>query len=78
MYHTHTPTEVIDLLREVYASDRFEFDSNVCTYLSGDSLKQLRQGIILKITGEKRPLTKCGMFAVSDVLKAYYEQYSLF
>lgn len=28
--------------------------------------------------GEKRPVSKCGMYAVADVLKYSFQQYNLF
>ena len=69
---------VIDQIRQVYASDRFYFDCHIAQRLSGDHNKELRRDIVREITGETRPLSKCGMYAVSDVLKAHFEQLSLF
>lgn len=74
----HNAQQVIETLRSEYSSNRFQFDFNVSMYIAGDSNKTLRQEIIKLVTGEKRPLTKCGMHAVSDLLKAKFEQHTLF
>jgi hypothetical protein len=71
---------LIETLRRQYTADRFTFDLSIAMYISGDSNKRLRQEIMQILTGEQKPraLSKCGMYAVSDMLKAHYEQMKLF
>lgn len=69
---------VINHLKEVYTGDKFNFDFQVSMLIAGDSNKSLRQDIVLKITGEKKPLSKCGMYAVADILRANFDQLALF
>lgn len=71
-------TNMIDLLRKTFIGDRFYLDREVAQRLSGDHNKEFRREIIREITGETRPLSKCGMYAVADVLKAHFEQLTLF
>ncbi len=73
-----TASEVINQLRTVYSSNRFEFEMNCATYLAGDHRKQLRQDIVLQLTGEKIPVSKCGLHRVSDALKNSFDQITLF
>lgn len=69
---------VINNLKELYHTDRFHFDFNMSINIAGPSKKTLRQNIVFIITGQKAPHSKCGMYAVCDILKAHYEQHSLF
>jgi hypothetical protein len=71
-------TELINRLKSVYDGDRFHFDFQISQYISGDHNKELRQEIIYLSTGERRPLTKCGMYATSDALKNKFDQPELF
>lgn len=71
-------TNTINKLKEVYTGDNTSFDFFVSQWVSGDSNKPLRQEIIKQITGEKKPVSKCGMYAVADVLKYSFQQYNLF
>lgn len=80
----HTPTftakQLIEQLRPQYNADRYKFDMQISMYLSGDSKKRLRQEIVQELKGElkPRPVKDCGLYAVADLLKAYYEQLKLF
>jgi hypothetical protein len=73
-----TTQQAIELLRQQYVQDKFHFDFRVSMLIAGDSKKKLRQDIIKELTGEVRPLTKCGMYAAADILKASFEQFKLF
>lgn len=77
---TFTAKELITQLRDQYNSDRYQFDMNISMYLSGDSKKRLRQETVQELTGELKPppISKCGLFAVTNLLKAHYEQFKLF
>lgn len=70
----------IDKLRDRYSANKFEFDFNVCQFIAGDQNKTLRREIVQILTGElkPRPISKCGMYNVSDLLKANFEQLQLF
>jgi hypothetical protein len=70
--------DAIQHLRQFYTVDRFNFDLNVSMVIAGDSKKKLRQAIVKELTGEDKPLRECSMYAVSDLLKASYEQLQLF
>ena len=69
--------KLIDQLREVYTGNRFHFDFEVAMRISGDRNKELRREIVQELTGETRPLSKCGMYAVSDLLKNNFDQLKL-
>lgn len=69
--------QVIERLRAVYQGDRFQFDLHVSQFIAGDHNKELRREIVLQVTGETRPLSKCGMYAVADVLKNSFDQLTL-
>jgi len=71
-------TNMINELKEAFINDRFYFDSLVAQRVSGDYNKALRQEIIRQVTRERKPLSKCGMYAVADVLTASFTQYQLF
>ena len=71
-------TNTINRLKEVYTGDNSSFDFFVSQWVTGDTNKALRQEIVRQITGEKKPASKCGMYAVADVLKYSFQQYSLF
>ncbi len=73
----NTPEQVINLLREVYTSNKLGFDMQVVNLISGDHNKELRRAIMERITGNRLPLSKCGMYAVSDTIKSHIEQYTL-
>lgn len=77
---TFTAKEFIEQLRDQYNSDRYRFDMNIAMYLSGDTKKRLRQEIVQELKGELKPppVSKCGLYVVADLLKAYYEQLKLF
>jgi len=47
-------------------------------FLAGPHNKSLRTEIMLLLTGQKHPATKCGIHNVSDTMKASFEQISLF
>lgn len=80
----HTPTftakDLIEQLRPYYDANRFRFELYISMYIAGDSKRRLRQELIQELTGElkPRPISKCGMYAVADLLKAHYEQLKLF
>ena len=71
-------TNTINSLKEVYMKDIRCFDFYVSQYISGDGNKGLRQEIVKQLTGEDKPKSKCGMYAVSDTLRNSFTQYSLF
>lgn len=73
-----TTAQVIERLKGVYSSNRFEFEFNCSMLLAGDSNKNLRQAIVKDITGQDLPKSKCGMHYVSDILKASFEQITMF
>ncbi len=70
--------KLIAALRAVYTGDKFHFDFHVSQWISGDRNKQLRREIMLDITGENKPLSKCGLYAVADALKNSFDQLTLF
>jgi hypothetical protein len=70
---------VIESLKQIYrGGNNAAFDFYVMQHVSGDNNKELRREIIMQITGERKPLTKCSTFATADVLKNSFQQYSLF
>jgi hypothetical protein len=70
--------ELTSKLQKVYNGNKTQLDFHVSQFVSGDHNKLLRQEIIYQCTGERRPLTKCGMYAVSDALKNKFDQPQLF
>lgn len=70
--------KIIEELRKCFVNDHFRFLFNVSMYLAGDNNKYLRQEIVMKITGEKRPVSKCGIVAVELELSKIFTQYSIF
>lgn len=71
--------KTIEQLKTQYSADRFTFDMNIAMYLSGPSNKELRRSIYEILTNTERPpISKCGMYAISDLLKAKFEQFTLF
>ena len=71
-------TEAIAKLKNEYAADNFQFEMNCSMLLDGNDKRKLRQEIIRQITGETKPVSKCGLIAASQVLKANFEQLTLF
>ena len=71
-------TNTIALLKQSFLKQETLFDFTVSQIISGDRNKTLRQEITRQLTGETKPIAKCGMYAVSNLLKASFEQYSLF
>jgi len=69
---------IIAQLKEQFLKQDNAFDFYVSQYISGDANKQLRKAIVKHVTGEDRPLSKCGMYAVADVLKNSFIQFNLF
>jgi len=69
---------IIDQLRPKYNSNRYQFDIIVIPLIQGKLKKKLRQAIIYQITGEERPLEKCGNFAVTNALFNSFIQLQLF
>lgn len=69
---------VINKLKEVYNGENSNFDFYVSQWITGDFNKPLRQEIIKQITGEKKPASQCGMYAVADALKTNFQQFNLF
>lgn len=65
-------------MKNHYESDKFHFDFKMSMFLSGDRNKKKRKAIVKYITGEDKPISKCGLYQVTDLLKAYFEQYKLF
>ena len=47
-------------------------------YIAGDRNKELRREMMHILTGESLPLSKCGMYAVSNQLKVHFAQLQLF
>lgn len=71
-------TNVINQLKEVFLVNQKGFDFQVSVYISGNSNKLLRQEIAKQLTGEVKPFSQCGMYAISDLLTASFMQYQLF
>lgn len=69
----------IEKLKEYYNADKLMFDFNLSMFIAGPGNKKLRQDIMMVLTGgQKLPVAKCGIHAISDKLKAKFEQFSLF
>lgn len=75
---TDRSIEIINKLKAVYDGNRFQFDFFVAQYLSGDNNKAMRQEVVLQVTGNKLPASKCGMYATADLLRNSFNQYQLF
>jgi len=71
-------TDVINRLKQSFVNDSTLFDFHCSQYISGAVNRELRREIARQLTGEVKPLTQCGMYAVADVMKASFQQYSLF
>lgn len=70
--------EIKAKLKSTYTGNRTLFDFTVSQYIAGDHNKELRRELVKLATGERRPLTKCGMYATADALKQSFDQYQLF
>jgi hypothetical protein len=68
----------IEKLRQFYSADRFHFEFNCSMLIAGPANKKLRQAIVKELTGEDLPASKTGLHFVSDILKAKFEQLTLF
>jgi hypothetical protein len=71
-------SEIITKLSALFELNSFQFSFDCSMYLAGDQNKELRRQIIFQLTGEQRPLTRCGLFSTEDALKNSFQQYSLF
>ena len=71
-------TNTINQLKEIFNADHSAFDFKVSMFISGNSNKELRREIAKQLTGEVKPLTQCGMYAISDLMTASFRQYQLF
>lgn len=78
MESNNQATSTIAALKEIFELNSFQFSFNCSMYLAGDHKKDLRREIIFQLTGEQRPLSRCGLFATEDALKSSFQQYSLF
>lgn len=75
---TDRAIQIREQLRKVYDGNKFQFDFYVSQYISGNHNKELRREIIYNVTGERKPLVKCGMHACADVLRNSFDQLQLF
>lgn len=78
MHKVISEEKIISDLKKSFDNDRFRFDLQCSMYLAGDHHKRLRQQIIKTVTGQTRPITKCGLHSVSDVLISKFQQPELF
>jgi len=75
---TVNATNTVNRLKENWLQDPAMMDFHCAQVISGNHNKTLRQEIVKQLTGEVRPISQCGMYAVSDIMKASFMQYSLF
>lgn len=75
---TQKATDIINQLKESFINDSGLFDFHCSQYISGATNREIRQEIVRQLTGEVKPLTQCGMYAAADIMKASFQQYSLF
>lgn len=73
-----TPAEVIQRIKDANSGNKFELDSLCAQYLSGDCNKENRRQVLQIVTGERLPLSRCGVHAVADVLHAHFQQLTIF
>jgi len=69
---------LIEDLRKEFQMDLLQFQMNVSMFLAGNHNKRRRQELIQRLTGEKRPVTKCGLTAVTFELNKEFTQTKLF
>jgi hypothetical protein len=70
--------QAIQLLQKSYNDEPRSFDFYASMIIAGDQNKRLRQDIVKVLTGEVKPVSKCGIYAVIDHLKANFQQSKLF
>lgn len=68
----------IEKLRAVFTQDQFHFDFQCSMYLAGPKNKELRREIMKIVTTEEKPLSQCGLGAVSTALTNHFSQLQLF
>lgn len=71
-------TDVINRLKQSFLNDSTVFGFHCSQYISGMVNRELRREITRQLTGEVKPFYECGMFPVVDLMKASFQQYSLF
>jgi len=72
------PDQIITELKNLFKLNDLNFSFTCAMYLAGDSKKQIRKEIMFKLTGEDKPLSKCGLHAVETALTTSFIQYQLF
>lgn len=70
--------ELIEDLRKEFQMDLLQFQMNVSMFLAGNHNRKKRQELIKRLTGEQRPVTKCGLTAVTFELNKEFTQTKLF
>lgn len=70
--------KTIEAIRQRQDEQPENLDFLCAMYVAGDRNKDLRRDIMQILTGESLPLSKCGMYAVSNQLKAHFAQLQLF
>lgn len=78
MDYSAQATQIINDLNKAYRQDSALFDFTVSQYMAGNHNKELRREIMRQVLHEKLPLSKCGMYAVSNVLQNHFKQLPLF
>lgn len=69
---------LIEELRKEFQMDMLQFQMNVSMFLAGNHNRKRRQELIRRLTGETRPVTKCGLTAVTFELNKEFTQGKLF
>lgn len=75
---TEQAQNILDKCKEQYNADKFQFEFNLSMFFAGPHNKNLRADIIEFITGNRPPTSKAGIHVLADLLKAKFEQFTLF
>lgn len=70
--------ELIEEIRKEFTDNLLLFQGRVSMFLAGDHNKRRRKEVIKRLTGEDRPITKCGLTAVTFELNKEFTQTKLF
>jgi hypothetical protein len=76
--NTQQAEELINKCKIEYNADKFNFEMQLSMFFSGDHNKKIRADILEYLTGKRPPVTKARLSAITDTLKAKFEQFTLF
>ena len=65
-------------LKELHDNDPHTFEFTNTMYFTGDHNKRKRQVFMYHLTGKVMPVSKCGLYAITQQLTVHFNQQTLF